>query len=509
MAEKYIIGTRGSLLALTQCTQIKNQLEEATGDKFELKVIRTEGDENTILPLWQLDGKDFFTKELDAALLKGEVDLVVHSYKDLGSERPEGLALAAITQRVFSDDVLLFKKEIIQKAKAGNPICVGTSSPRRSVNLEKYLPEIFPYCPVVTTSNLRGNVNTRIQKLRDGKYDAICLALAGIERLAGSPESKKELEFLLNGLTFMVLPGTLLPSAASQGALAIECLQSRSDQGRLMKKLESVHHLQTAEEMERERKAFQTYGGGCHLAVGIQVNKIKNEFIQIEKGEVDNSVVDKLDFSGTIPCLKGPVFLGTAGESDSDQIKVLHDQLIAKRPLPVKNRIESENSLFISSPHCFEALDQVFGGEPLFCSGIRTMKKLAKKGYLVHAASDYSGAASMKLLESSKALEIMLGQPLKWTVLTNDQSSSELGVTFPCYTREVVEPDARYEEQLEKVESFFWSSFYQYKTFTEKYPFIRNKTHCSGMGKTYDTFLKEGIEVVPFPSAKQFNEAIE
>ena len=92
----YKIGTRGSLLALTQCTQVKDQLESLTGDSFELVEIKTEGDENTELPLWQLDGKDFFTKELDQALLSHKVDLVVHSYKDLGSERPEGIQLAVV-----------------------------------------------------------------------------------------------------------------------------------------------------------------------------------------------------------------------------------------------------------------------------------------------------------------------------------------------------------------------------------------------------------------------------
>ncbi|MBC99387.1 MAG: hypothetical protein CME63_16710 [Halobacteriovoraceae bacterium] len=93
----YIIGTRGSLLALTQCLQMKNIMEEKGLGKFELKIISTQGDENTQAPLWQLEGKDFFTKELDAALLQGEVDLVVHSYKDLGSERPEGIELATVT----------------------------------------------------------------------------------------------------------------------------------------------------------------------------------------------------------------------------------------------------------------------------------------------------------------------------------------------------------------------------------------------------------------------------
>ena len=109
----YRIGTRGSLLALTQCGQIKDQLEALTQDRFELVVIKTQGDLVTNAPLWQLDGKDFFTKELDAALLAGEIDLVVHSYKDLGSERPSEINLAAITKRTFAHDILLIKKSTV------------------------------------------------------------------------------------------------------------------------------------------------------------------------------------------------------------------------------------------------------------------------------------------------------------------------------------------------------------------------------------------------------------
>ena len=105
MPTHYKIGTRGSLLALTQCGQVKDQLEKITGDTFELVSIKTQGDIQTSQPLWQMEGNNFFTKDLDEALLKGDVDLVVHSYKDLGSIRPEGITLAAVTKRSFAHDI--------------------------------------------------------------------------------------------------------------------------------------------------------------------------------------------------------------------------------------------------------------------------------------------------------------------------------------------------------------------------------------------------------------------
>lgn len=499
MPNKYVIGTRGSLLALTQCTQIKNKLEELTGDQFELKIIKTEGDENTEKPLWQLDGKDFFTKELDAALLKGEVDLVVHSYKDLGSERPEGILLAAITERFHAEDILLFPKNLPEQKKRS--IIVGTSSPRRMVNLKRYLPSIFPFNPEVSTENLRGNVNTRIEKLRAGNFDAICLALAGIERLAQSEDSLKQLEKLLDGLDFMVLPSTLLPSAASQGALGIECLETRKD---LIPKLQTVHHEMTAKEMKSERAAFQSYGGGCHLAVGIQANLSDGKIIRVEKGEVDGEVVDKVIIEGCELKVERPIFIGmNAQEVDENDS---YDKLVLKESFQAEEELDQKTKLFVSSRHCLETLPK-YKDHPLFCSGTSTMKKLAKAGYLVHGCADFRGVNSINEISRSKAVQLMLGGDFPWKVLSNEESKSELGDTIACYRRKIAEVDSGYEEELQKINSFFWTSFPQYKIFAEKYPFLKEKKHYCGLGKTYRAFQKAGIQVSPVPSIKEFKEA--
>ena len=289
----YKIGTRGSLLALTQCNQVRVELERLTGDTFELEVIKTQGDLITNAPLWQLDGKDFFTKELDEALLSSKVDLVVHSYKDLGSVRPEGITLAAVTKRTFAHDILLIKNQTIAELKNKNEIIVGTSSPRRMVNLEQGLAPFLPFgaAKKISTKVLRGNINTRIQKLQDGEYDAIVLALPGIERLALTESSRIELQRLLTGMNFMTLPQSTFPSSASQGALGIECAVNRSDKGELFNKLQKMQDATTVEEVSRERVAFNKYGGGCHLAVGINVKKKDNFFIHVHRGVLENEAV--------------------------------------------------------------------------------------------------------------------------------------------------------------------------------------------------------------------------
>lgn len=161
----YKIGTRGSLLAVTQSTLIKNELERISGDKFELVLIKTQGDQITNKPLWQLEGKDFFTKELDEALLAGEVDLVIHSYKDLGSERPEGIKLAAVTERRFAHDILIIPQKNVEALKNWKgEFVVGTSSPRRIANLTHSLKNYLPGHPELRCETLRGKRKYTYQK---------------------------------------------------------------------------------------------------------------------------------------------------------------------------------------------------------------------------------------------------------------------------------------------------------------------------------------------------------
>ena len=151
MKKTYKIGTRGSLLAVTQCTLIANEMTKRTGAQFELIKIKTQGDAQTDKPLWQMDGKDFFTKELDQALLQNEVDLVVHSYKDLGSDRPDGIGLATITERKFANDILLIRDETISQIKDISEFNIGTSSPRRIVTAESTLKDFLPHFPKSST----------------------------------------------------------------------------------------------------------------------------------------------------------------------------------------------------------------------------------------------------------------------------------------------------------------------------------------------------------------------
>ncbi len=242
------IGTRGSELALWQAHFTQSLLEKL-GLQSEIVIIKTQGDRIQDLSFDKMEGKGFFTKEIEAALLNNEVDLAVHSFKDLETRMPEGLALAAIPQRSFPNDMLLIRKEAYRPelplGVAADAI-LGTSSARRKAQLRHHLPNC-------TLRDLRGNVPTRIQKLRDGQYDAIVLAKAGVVRLELSL-----IEFEVRTLD----PAAFVPAPA-QGALA---LQTRSNDP-LLDVLEPLN-IHDRDTVMVERSLLAAMEGGCQMPFG-------------------------------------------------------------------------------------------------------------------------------------------------------------------------------------------------------------------------------------------------
>jgi hydroxymethylbilane synthase len=492
MSKIFKIGTRGSLLAVTQCTLIAQEMTKRTGAKFELVKIITQGDAQTDKPLWQMDGKDFFTKELDHALLANEVDLVVHSYKDLGSDRPDGIGLGAITERAYANDILLIRKDNITKIKDKDIFNVGTSSPRRIVNAESSLIDFLPGAKEgleVKCSMLRGNVNTRIQKLKDGNYDAIILALAGLERLASKEDSKIILEELLEGLTFMVMPQKVFPSSCSQGALAIEYNQIENN-AEVLEILKSVHCDTTALEVRNERALFQTYGGGCHLAVGIHTQTHKGFLLDIEKGMHDDKIINKTTLHGaSMHNLKNKNLFLPLGDKD---------KLVNKEPLNPK--LEDNKAYFVTSSYCLEAVKGL-KNSVLYASGSRTMKKLISQGQWVNASADSLGHKEISKINSSIAVRMMT-KDVELIVLSHEDAKSEIGDVVACYKRVVKQEKI----DLSSAEAFYWSSYFQYQTYLNQYPEIKDKLHACGLGKTYDQFVENGIEVTPVESMSKLKE---
>ncbi len=239
------IGTRGSRLALRQAGWVAERLAEL-GNRVALRVIKTTGDRIGAVPLAALGQsqgvKGVFTKEIEEALIAGEIDLAVHSLKDLPTELDERLALGCVPTRADPRDVLLGKK--LGDLRPGDS--VGTGSPRRAAQLRHLRPEVVP-------SEIRGNVDTRIRKLKAGNYDAIVLAAAGLERLGLLDEVAEHLD-----------AGAMVP-AIGQGALGIE-IRAGDDAARGA--LAPLHDNPAAREVAAERSLLRALGGGCDIPLG-------------------------------------------------------------------------------------------------------------------------------------------------------------------------------------------------------------------------------------------------
>lgn len=251
MEKTIIIGTRGSDLALWQANFVKDSLANI-GIKAELKIIKTQGDNILNLRLDKLEGKGFFTQELEEQLLDGSIDLAVHSHKDLPTKNPEGLIIAAVSEREDPSEVILILKDCVDTSKKlsikHNGI-VGTSSNRRQSQLLAIRPDL-------EFENLRGNVPTRIQKLRDEDYDAIIMAKAGLSRL------KLDLsEFYIEEIE----PTAELVPAPSQGVLAIQIKETNTQ---LFEVLQALNNQAVADEIAVERKVLNLFDGGCHMPLG-------------------------------------------------------------------------------------------------------------------------------------------------------------------------------------------------------------------------------------------------
>jgi len=245
-----IIGTRGSELALWQANHIKSKLLKLGLDPV-IKVIKTKGDKFQDLSFDKIEGKGFFTKEIEYSLLNKNIDLAVHSLKDLETEQPKGLCIAAVPKREDPADTLLINLKSVDKSRlldfAKNSI-IGTSSARRKNQLLLFRED-------VTIKDLRGNVPTRINKLRKGDYDAIVLARAGLNRL----------EIDLSEFYAIDLPTNYFIPAPSQGALGI---QIREDDTKLKELLLKINDNNSFENVDFERKILKGIGGGCHSPFG-------------------------------------------------------------------------------------------------------------------------------------------------------------------------------------------------------------------------------------------------
>jgi len=289
---KVKIGTRKSKLAMWQTNFIAKKIKENFPNlDIEIVKITTKGDKILDVPLAKVGGKGLFVKEIEDALLNGDIDLAVHSLKDVPTHFPEGLYLGAITEREDPRDCLVSVKYKSLKELPKGAV-IGTSSLRRKSQILKLRPDL-------TVKDLRGNVDTRLRKLENGEYDAIILAYAGLKRLG-----------LNHKATYIFNPEELIPAVA-QGFLGIEI---RANDEKIKSIVDKLNHKESFLRAEAERSFLRRLEGGCQVPLGC--------YSSINNG--------KLKMIGFISNLDGTKFIKDYVEGDIKKYKNLGIQLAEK-----------------------------------------------------------------------------------------------------------------------------------------------------------------------------------
>jgi len=277
--DKLVIGSRGSELALWQAKHIKKELEKKNKNlSVEIKIINTKGDKILDVALSKIGDKGLFTKELENELLSGSIDIAVHSLKDLQTEIPKGLKLAAVTKRHPVEDVLITRKKGTKIKNLPEGAIVATGSLRRRSQLKHLRPD-------VTIEELRGNVPTRIKKFLESNWDAIILARAGVERLK------------LNKHISSVIPIEEMLPAVGQGALGIEIHQDNLFAEKIVK---SIHDEAAFSAVRAERALLKCLEGGCQVPIGA-FGELKSNGLYLEAvaGSIDGSVTFRKKMRGS------------------------------------------------------------------------------------------------------------------------------------------------------------------------------------------------------------------
>ncbi len=273
----FLVGTRGSKLSLAQTNWVISELQKKNeGSEFEIKTITTKGDTDS-RALFTIDQKGIFEKEIDKAVAEKEIDFAVHSLKDVPSDISESLTIACIPKRESANDVIITKEGYNLKTIPSNAI-VGTSSLRRAVQVSRIRPD-------VVVKPVRGNIETRINKVMDGKFDAIILAEAGISRLSLDVKHS-------------VLSTKDFPPSPGQGALAIVC---RSDDDKTISMLKKIEDEKSRNEIEAERALSDYVDSGCRFPVGaLAIGNSNTLKLRVAAYSVDGKKAISLEKSGDI-----------------------------------------------------------------------------------------------------------------------------------------------------------------------------------------------------------------
>ena len=504
------LASRRSELARIQAHQVGDALRRAHPQtEINYSFHESLGDRNQNDPLWQMPEKGVFTQDFRAGLLRGDFNLVVHSWKDLAIEDDPETEIAATLSRADARDLLLVPENRWPEIARTGAMSILTSSPRRGYNLGSFLDTALP-APLreLVFIDVRGNVPTRVRKLFELNADGLIVAKAAIDRLLeAEPDefagTRAELRRALSECLWMVLPLSANPSAPAQGALAIEIARSRPE---LCELLAAINCADTFTSVVREREILRGYGGGCHQKIGVSVLRRAFGEITFLRGLTDDGrTLDSCSLRSSKP--RPPQIpkeqLWPLKASDADwfmrepisvglweRVRVraaVPDPRSAPSPQPSpKGRGSQEPlALWVAKADALPNDWQVAAGQVVWVSGTQTWQRLAQRGVWVNGCAESLGE------HESPNIETLVGSELNWQKLTHAGGYADGEMPNVATYRLVPKND---HLNLEGKTHFFWKSGSSFEHALSLNPWLMRATHSCGPGNTQRILERHGIE---------------
>ena len=460
MKKKWVLASRKSDLARIQAYRVGEALKALDSHiQIHYQFSSSWGDRHLDVDWASVEEKGVFTQDFHKQLIEKDVDLVVHSWKDLPTELPGGTGVVATLPREDMRDVLLIPEKYVDLVKSRGVLNVLSSSPRREYNLKSLLSKVWPHeLYEITFQPIRGNVPTRLHKLFKGEGHALVVAKAALDRILTAEreeflEVRTQLKKFLKDSRWMILPLCENPCAPAQGALAIETAQNFHGK-ELLKELncEATHRT-----VSQERQILSSYGGGCHQKIGVSLLEREYGQIQSLRGLTEGGrklhqwgLSNKIRFAGKIhPC---------------DPRK---NKWFEREPLRRQN-IPSHRPLWVVKE---EALPRgSICHHLIWASGTKTWQKLARRGYWVNGSAESLGERESPRLEN-------FSENLNWLKLTHERALN-VGEkeTLATYKLKPLDRKPIFTNETH----FYWMSGSQFTEAIRCYPQLKKAHHSCG-----------------------------
>jgi len=496
------LGTRASLLAVAQSRLVADALTAAHPDlQVELVQLGSRGDTDQDTPLHQVADAQFFSDELDTALVAGEVDFCVHSWKDIDGERPSECVRAAVPARALPHDVILFRADVMDTVRNGTALRIGTCSERRHINTADFLEWALPACgarPEFEFVSLRGPVDERVARIGSDAaepLDGVVLALAGLARLWQDPAGNAAIRPHLENARWMVLPLSQAPAAAAQGALAVE---TRADNRRCRELLRAIHDPVSEQLVTAEQALLANYGAAFGATA---VSHPEHGYVLQLRGR--DAAGDVVRFTGTGSC--APERPASVRRWSGNIWKQgTRKQLIEGA---AERACQDAEAVFVA--HADALTTATASDEPRYwTSGPESWARLAARGIWVEGCADNLGFnATLTLLQ----IPVLQLPPLyRWTALTHRDavsswSDSGVGTTVATYAIDIELDEQLARQELADCTHFYWASARQYTALQAWLP--ANAHHSCGGGKTLQGLRAAGLtHLQPFVSRREWRQ---